>query len=83
MNIRTHHAPSIQSIKHVDNLTKFFYSNMENEILEYQPDIWIHGHTHMGSMYKIDKTLVVCNPKGYPSERTIDRQFNPYLVVDI
>ena len=66
----THHAPSIQSIANryrKDHLSAAFASNMENFILEHQPRLWIHGHTHESFDYEIGKTRVVCNPRGYAS----------------
>ena len=66
----THHAPSIQSIAdryRKDHLSAAFASNMEKFILEHQPRLWIHGHTHESFDYEIGKTRVVCNPRGYAS----------------
>jgi len=40
---------------------------MDDFILEHQPRLWIHGHTHESFDYKIGKTRVVCNPRGYAS----------------
>jgi hypothetical protein len=39
------------------------YRGMVKEVL------WIHGRTHVPCDYKLFGTRVVCNPKGYPSER--------------
>lgn len=64
----THHAPSFKSIDSKyknDKLNSCFASNLEKLIEEYQPELWIHGHTHNFSDYMIGKTRVVCNPKGY------------------
>jgi Icc-related predicted phosphoesterase len=64
----THHAPSALS-----NPPQFaespisgaFYSNLDDLIEETQPALWIHGHMHDSSDYRIGKTRVVCNPYGY------------------
>ena len=64
----THNAPSIQSIAdryRADPVSAAFASNMDDFILEYQPRLWIHGHTHESFDYEIGKTRVVCNPRGY------------------
>jgi Icc-related predicted phosphoesterase len=64
----THNAPSIQSIAdryRADPVSAAFASNMDDFILEYQPHLWIHGHTHESFDYEIGKTRVVCNPRGY------------------
>ena len=52
----THHAPSIQSIVdryRADPVSAAFASNMDDFILEHQPRLWIHGHTHESFDYKI------------------------------
>lgn len=72
----THHAPSIHSIvdRYKSNpVSAAFASNLDELILEYQPRIWIHGHTHESFDYRIGKARVVCNPRGYVSvEETRD-----------
>jgi len=65
-----HHAPSIRSIADrykSDPVSAAFASNMDDFILEHQPRLWIHGHTHENFDYEIGKTRVVCNPRGYAS----------------
>lgn len=67
----THHLPSMRSIdtKYKDHwLTPLFASNMDEFIMKHEPLLWIHGHTHAPVDYKIGKTRVVCNPRGYPDE---------------
>ena len=44
------------------------------------PALWIHGHTHTYFDYRVRGTRVVCNPRGYPGERT---GFIPDLTVQI
>lgn len=44
------------------------------------PTLWIHGHTHTCFDYRVRGTRVVCNPRGYPGERT---GFVPDLTVEI
>lgn len=41
--------------------------------------LWVHGHTHTACQYTEGKTLVVCNPAGYPGENT---GWDPALVID-
>ena len=75
----THHAPSIRSIADrykLDPVSAAFASNMDDFILEYQPRLWIHGHTHESFDYKIGKTRVVCNPRGYASTEE-NKRFRP------
>lgn len=67
----THHAPSIQSIPEKDKtdpVSSAYASNLEDLILAYQPNLWIHGHIHQPAKYKIGKTQVISNPHGYIGE---------------
>ena len=77
----THHSPSYRSIHPKwgnDPINYYFSSNCEK--LMDGVDLWIHGHTHDSFDYMVDKTRVVCNPKGYGNE---NRSFNPSLVVEV
>jgi Icc-related predicted phosphoesterase len=83
--IVSHHAPSLMSVPREflkDPLTPAFASSLEPKILEYQPLVWVHGHIHHPSDYRIGNTRVVCNPRGYPGEGC-RKLFNPALVVDL
>jgi predicted phosphodiesterase len=42
--------------------------------------LWIHGHTHTFFDYHVQGTRVICNPRGYPGERT---GFRDDLTVDL
>lgn len=65
----THHGCSMQSIHPKyknEGLSNFaFTSNLDDFILKYQPDYWVHGHTHEHLEYNISKTKVLTNPCGY------------------
>lgn len=70
----THFTPSFNSVHSKWQiaggiLNEYFSNNMDDVILEYQPDVWIHGHTHDSFDYTIGKTRVLCNPCGYPNEK--------------
>lgn len=68
----THHMPSWQSVDKqykTSPLNRFFVCDMEKLIVDRQPALWLHGHTHFPCDYKINDTRVLCNPKGYPRER--------------
>lgn len=72
----THHAPSIQSIPEThkeDYLSAAYASDLEELVLKYQPEYWIHGHIHTPASYNIGKTQVICNQHGY-----IDEKYNGY-----
>jgi hypothetical protein len=83
--VMSHHAPSLRSIPDEvinDPLTAAYASNLEPVIERFQPHLWVHGHLHNSSDYKIGFTRVVCNPRGYtPSE--LNPQFDPELVIEI
>ncbi len=80
----THHGMSKQSI--VDQFKSenngAYVSDLEHKILETQPDLVIHGHTHVSLDYMIGTTRVIVNPRGY---HQVDQNpdFNPSLTVDI
>ena len=81
----THHLPSSLSVAkryRGDPLNPAFASRLEGIIEKYQPDLWIHGHTHVSCDYEVFGTRVVCNPRGYPGERH-QPAFRPDLVVSI
>lgn len=81
----THHLPATPSIDtryQNDALNPAFASRLEDVIERYQPELWIHGHTHAPCDYAIFGTRVVCNPRGYPSESSA-RGFSPGLVVEV
>ena len=64
----THSCPSIRSIPERwqdHRLAPAFASNMEDIILNYQPELWVHGHTHDSFDYRIGRTRIICNPRGY------------------
>lgn len=46
----------------------YFIHDMTDLILEREPALWVHGHTHACRDVQIGNTRVVCNPMGYPNE---------------
>ena len=80
----THHAPSIHSIPdryRNDYLAAAFASNMEDLISDLEIDLWVHGHIHDPSDYRIKNTRVVCNPRGYVGE--IHPGFIPEFTIEV
>ena len=80
----THHAPSARSIHDKfrnDAVTPAFASNMDDIIKKHQPLLWIHGHTHESFNYKIGKTRIICNPRGYTPQD--NPGFRPDFTVEI
>jgi predicted phosphohydrolase len=75
----THHLPASTSIATRyanDPLNPAFASRLEGLIENYQPALWIHGHTHDACNYELFRTRIVCNPRGYPGEHD-HAGFNP------
>ncbi len=67
----THNAPARGSIADCyvgDPVTTGFVVNLEEMIDQFQPRLWIHGHTHHSFDYYVGKTRVICNPRGYGDE---------------
>ena len=79
----THHYPHPRSLsrKYTGSpLNVCFGNRWEWMIEKYQPEMWIHGHTHDGFNYTVSeydptkeykdlkKTQVICNPQGYPTK---------------
>jgi Icc-related predicted phosphoesterase len=79
----THHAPSIKSVASIFRdaiLSAAYASDLEQFIVATGPALWIHGHTHNSSDYKISDTRVICNPHGYGNENS---NFNPKMTVEL
>jgi Icc-related predicted phosphoesterase len=89
----THHSPHPLSVADEfrnDDLTPAFASSFDAEIRQFQPDLWVHGHTHTSFDYVVPetKTRVVCNPRGYVREynngRSVENmQFEMMKVVEV
>lgn len=79
----THHLPHEKSVSRrfgANPLTPAFVSDLSDVIETYQPELWIHGHTHTSFDYRVGKTRIVCNPHGYGGENPA---FDPALVVEV
>lgn len=67
----THHAPARASLSplYADNLLSACATNTLDEwIRRAGPDLWIHGHTHAPMDYRLGRTRVLCNARGYANE---------------
>ena len=67
----THTMPSPKCISEKYKgsvLNPCFANDWEDLIFNHKPLFWICGHTHDKFELKIDETMVMCNPVGYPHE---------------
>lgn len=84
----THHTPSYSSmdIKYSSSpLNPAYHTELHDKILEWKPNLWVHGHTHTGLDYKIGDTRIVCNPRGYQNKHSLPEEtgFIEDLVVEV
>lgn len=83
----THFAPSRKSISpkfEGSPVNSCFVSDLEPQILRWQPDLWLHGHTHDSFDYQVGKTRVVCNARGYAKDGVPENpKFNSALVIEL
>jgi predicted phosphodiesterase len=84
-----HHGPSFLSVheqyrdQHIMNGA--YHSDLSEFILD-RPQIrlWVHGHTHHPFDYQIGETRIVCNPRGYHTDRyNEDTGWNPGIRLEV
>ena len=80
----THHSPSpkANANKCEDLSEAAFSSNLEWLILNYKPNLWIHGHVHKKLDYQIGDTRVICNSRGY-APNDIVQEFRKDFFIEI
>lgn len=62
----THHMPAAASVAPAyahHPLNAAFVSSLEPLLA--RADLWLHGHTHCSTDYRLGPCRVVCNPRGY------------------
>lgn len=83
----THHLPTQRSValRYIDdNLSACFASNLDYLIDGKKAQLWIHGHTHDSFDYEFNGTRIVCNPRGYVTNKSIENeQFKPSLIIEV
>lgn len=83
----THFAPARGSIHPRfagSPLNACFVSDLQERILRWQPQLWLHGHTHDSFDYRVGATRVVANPRGYAPKGEIENKaFDPQLVLEV
>ena len=80
----THHAPLFASWRAAPtSVFKGAYCNDFSELIgKYRIDLWVHGHVHACSDYRVAGLRIVCNPRGYDGYQLVDG-FNRALTVDL
>lgn len=84
----THHAPSLQSLDPAYKsgpyaaLNGAYASDLDEDILDADPDVMVHGHTHVSFDYMIGNTHIYCNPRGYVGHE-LNPNFNPTLTIEL
>jgi len=81
----THFAPHPRSIApqyEGSPLNRFFVAEDVVPLVEGRgAQLWIHGHTHVSFDYRVGRTRVVCNARGYPGEQ--GTSINPELIIEV
>ncbi len=87
--VLTHHLPHPMSVAEQYRNSASngaFVSNCEELFdLPGAPDFWLHGHTHVPVEYVKGRTVVSCNPMGYPLSGGLmeNPQFNRQSLIEV
>ncbi|WP_019904789.1 metallophosphoesterase [Methylobacterium sp. 77] len=77
----THHAPHPDSLPSRHQPLAWCDASDLSDIIEGQgPDLWVHGHVHRHSDYRIGRTRIVCNARGHVDE---DTRFLADMIVEV
>jgi len=83
----THNGPSKLSLNPFygfDYLNASFCNDMESFIMQWQPNYWLHGHTHYNVNYNIGATNVISNQRGYLEyDKGLNKSFNPNHIIEV
>lgn len=79
----THFLPSPLSIdtRYKDSLLNPYFASHCEDLMGGNVLAWIHGHTHHSCGYRVNGTLVACNPRGYKAGE--NQNFDSQAVIDI
>ncbi len=81
--VMTHHAPIIEANppQYIGGeLSPAFVSEMRAEILDWQPDLWVWGHTHHSMTTEIGRTRLVSAQRGYVGSEAGAESFVPAII---
>jgi UDP-2,3-diacylglucosamine pyrophosphatase LpxH len=54
----------------IDYFNSFFMYDGQDEIHQYKPKYWLFGHTHRNLRFIRNDVEFICNPIGYPNEKS-------------
>jgi DNA polymerase III epsilon subunit-like protein len=79
----THFAPSLQSADPRYGLTPGTagFCNALDDLVA-QADLWLHGHLHCPSDYRVGRCRVVANPLGYANKKE-QLRFEAQAVIEL
>ena len=86
--VLTHHGPHRGSLVPrfaADWVSTAYLNELPDEFFAV-PRLWLHGHTHASSDYRVGPCRIVCNPRGYQPRgvpRPENPQFDPGRVVQV
>lgn len=81
--VMTHHAPIPDANPphyRGGDLAVAFVSDMRREILSWQPDLWVWGHTHYSMRDQLGRTQLVSAQRGYIGSEAGAASFVPAIV---
>jgi len=79
----THHAPSALSLEFQEpclDADASYASHLDPLVAK--TDLWVHGHTHVVTDYRVGSGRVVSNPRGYVGHAMVEG-FNPRCIAEI
>jgi len=83
----SHFAPTRLSISPAfasSPINSSYVSDLEERIKDWQPALWLHGHTHGSFDYRVGNTRVICNARGYAKNGINENpEFNGSYVIDL
>jgi Icc-related predicted phosphoesterase len=81
--VMTHYPPVIEANppEHIgDERSAAAGSNMRAEIIQWQPDLWVWGHTHCSMTAEFGRTRLVSAQRGYFGQDDGAEDFEPAVV---
>lgn len=64
----------------VSPISSYFSNNWVDLMYNYQPKVWVYGHTHGNVCSKVYQTDVICNQRGYGNENP---NYKPNFIFEV